>query len=145
MKNNSANKTFTTSSSVDSEIIYVANPYTGTEQERNQRHREVRDYTAHLIKQGYTAVSPIVHCHTLAAIHKLPTDYAFWQNYCNNLLVVCHRMHILTLNGWEESVGVQDELEVAMDMEKPIFCADPKTYEHTTYILPEYRTTESED
>ena len=144
MKNNSMTKTSMIISPTSNEVIYVTNPYTGSEGERQHRHRAVRTYTAHLIEQGLTAVSPIVHCHTLAAIHKLPTDFKFWQTYCLNLLAVCDKMHVLMLKGWEESIGVQAEIERAMEMEIDIMCADPKTYAHTTYIIPEYRTPEGD-
>ena len=127
---------------MNNDVIYVANPYTGTPQERNQRHREVRSYTAHLIELGETAISPIVHCHTLSELHNLPKDFAFWQNYCLNLLAVCGSMHVLMLDGWEESVGVQAEIERAMEMEMDIMCADPKGFKLSNYILPEYRTPE---
>ncbi len=110
-------------------VIYVASPYTGSVQERNQRFREVRAYTAKLLEQGKTAISPIVHNHSLTALYNLPTDFAFWQNFCLNLLTVCDQMHVLTLKGWEESAGLQAEIVEAGKMEIPIVYIDPKTYE----------------
>lgn len=129
-------------STTSSEVIYVANPYTGTSYERNQRFLAVEKYTADLIREGKTVVSPIVHNHVLAFRHELPHDFKFWQNYCQTLLAVCNKMHILTLSGWEDSVGVQGEIKIALEMEMPIMCADPKTYEHSVYLLAECCATE---
>jgi Domain of unknown function (DUF1937) len=112
-----------------SEVIYVANPYTGTSFERNQRFLAVEKYTAHLIREGKTAVSPIVHCHVLAFRNGLPHDFAFWQNYCLNLLFVCDEMHVLCLDGWEDSVGVLGETTEAEDLNISITYIDPDTYE----------------
>jgi len=112
-----------------SEVIYVANPYTGTSFERNQRFLAVEKYTAHLIREGKTAVSPIVHCHVLAFRHGLPHDFAFWQHYCLNLLFVCDEMHVLCLDGWEDSVGVLGETTEAEDLNISITYIDPETYE----------------
>jgi len=122
-------------------VIYVANPYTGTSYERNQRFLAVEKYTAHLIRNGKTAISPIVHNHVLAFRHELPHDFGFWQNYCLSLLFACDEMHVLMLDGWEESVGVEGEIEEASEREKTIWCIDPEDYEKKShYVLPEYRT-----
>ena len=60
MKNNSMTKTSMITSPMLDGVIYVANPYTGTSFERNQRFLAVEKYTAHLIREGKTAISPIV-------------------------------------------------------------------------------------
>ncbi len=141
MKNNSMTKTSMIISPTSNEVIYVANPYTGTSYERNIRFLAVEKYTAHLIREGKTAISPIVHCHVLAFRNGLPHDFAFWQNYCLNVLFICDEMHILCLDGWEESVGVNGEIAGASEQEKSIWCIDPEDYEKKShYILPEYRT-----
>jgi len=107
-------------------VIYIASTYSGTPQERNQRHREVQAYTAHLLSQGLTAISPIVHNHSMAALHRLPHDFKFWQNYCLNLLAVCDCMHVLMLTGWEKSIGVQAEIAEAHALEITVKYIDPK-------------------
>lgn len=128
------------------EVVYVASPYTGTEQERKQRHREVRTFVAYMLQQGETVISPIVHNHSLAALHNLPKDFAFWQHHCINLLRACDKMYVLMLNGWEESVGVQAEIAEGSEMEIPIICVDPKDYSNQAhYVLPEYRTATDYD
>ena len=50
-------------------------------------------------------------------------------------------MHILCLDGWEESVGVNGEIAEAMEREKSIWCINPDDYDDIShYVLPEYRT-----
>lgn len=111
------------------EVIYVANPYTGTKEERAERFRAVEKFVAHLIRQGETAISPIVHNHELSINHNMPGDFAFWQKYCLNLLLVCDKLYVLMLDGWDTSVGVHDEVVEANELEIPIFYIDPITYE----------------
>ena len=110
-------------------VVYVANPYTGTDYERNVRFLAVEKYTAHLIHEGGTAISPIVHNHVLAFRNDLPHDFKFWQKYCLNLLMVCDIVHVLMLDGWEDSVGVQGEIAEAKELDIPVFFVDPETYE----------------
>lgn len=110
-------------------VIYVANPYTGTSYERNQRFLAVEKYTAHLIREGRTVVSPIVHNHVLAFRHDLPHDFEFWQKYCLNLLAICNEMHLLMLDGWEDSIGVRGEEDRADELHINVSFVNPDTYE----------------
>lgn len=117
---------------MESSVTYIANPYTGTAEERGARFRAVEKYTAYFIEQGNTGISPIVHCHELADRYGLPTNFEFWQEYCLNILAVCDYMHVLMLDGWKESVGVQAEIAMAEKLMIPITYIDAESYEEFT-------------
>ena len=38
----------------------------------------------------------------------------------SSLLEMCHEVVVLMLDGWRESVGVQAEIAIARELEKPI-------------------------
>ena len=118
----------TTKKGIRMSVIYVASPYTGTTQERQLRFEAVQHYTAHLIRSGKVAFSPIVHSHDLSIVHNLPGTFDFWQNYCLDLLTICDEMHLLTLPEWEKSVGVLAEVQHAIEMEIDLTYINYKTY-----------------
>lgn len=109
-------------------IIYVASPYSGTVEERSERYQEVMKYVAWLIKGGHTAFSPIVHSHTLSIEHDTPSNFEFWQNYCLDLIDMCDIIYVLTMDGWQDSVGVQGEIAHATRKNILVKFIDPSDY-----------------
>lgn len=112
-------------------MIYIASPYSHElPQVRENRYKQVMAYTAHLMRQGKPAFSPIVHTHVLAQVYELPTDFRFWKNYCHQMLDAAKELHVLTLLGYEESVGVQAEIKYYKEyFDYPILYIDMITYE----------------
>jgi len=95
-------------------MIYVASPYTHSDpivvQDRFER---VEKYVAELLREGYVAFSPIIHCHGLATKYDLPKDYWFWERYCLGMLDEASSLYVLKLDGWRESVGIGGEIYYA--------------------------------
>jgi nucleoside 2-deoxyribosyltransferase len=101
-------------------MIYLASPYTHLDSAvRQNRFEAVCHATAALIRQGEVVYSPIVHGHPLCQ-YGLPIDWAFWEEYDLAFLEKCDRIVVLKLDGWQESVGVQAEIEAARQLGKPI-------------------------
>lgn len=93
-------------------MIYVASPYSHKDPAvMKERYEQVKAFTAHLMRQGLPAYSPIVHGHDIASSHELPTDWEFWQQHCLAMLRRADKMIILRLDGWDQSTGVQAELD----------------------------------
>jgi nucleoside 2-deoxyribosyltransferase len=106
-------------------MIYLASPYWHADAAiRNQRFRAACQATADLIRQGQVVFSPVVYGHVLVA-NGLPADWSFWQRQDAEHLRHCEEVLILRVDGWEESEGVQGELELAAEMGKPIGYLDP--------------------
>lgn len=98
-------------------FIYLAVPYSHPDPSVvANRFNEVNRFAAKLIAEGHHVISPISMCHPIAMQGNLPGDWEYWQNYAQNCLSVCRALYVLMLDGWRESVGVQTEIKMAMDM-----------------------------
>jgi len=107
--------------------IYLASPYSSPDPAvREVRFQAACRATAHLIRAGHAVFSPIVHSHPLTAFD-LPIEWAFWERCDRAFLERCCRMVVLTLEGWRQSVGVQAEIRLAAELEKPVSYLDPNS------------------
>ena len=101
-------------------MLYLASPYSDPDNAvRDQRFRAACRATAALLCSGHVVYSPIVHGHPLVEFG-LPTDWEFWQRYDREHLARCDELVVLTLDGWQESVGVQAEIRIAQELAKPV-------------------------
>ena len=102
-------------------IIYLAAPYSHKDKAVMQdRFEWVSAVCAELMKKGYVVFSPITYSHQLSIDHSLPCNWEFWKNIDETFLKVCDGMLVLTLDGWEESVGLKAEVELAIKKAIPI-------------------------
>lgn len=108
-------------------MIYLASPYSHPDPAVvANRYEAAMNATALRIMAGDMVWSAIVHCHELAQRYSLPTDAAFWREYNFNMLRASGAMYVLTLEGWEESLGVKAEIEYADRIKLPIFFLSPE-------------------
>jgi len=92
-------------------MIYLATPYSHPVQAvREARFRAVTRFAADLLKQGQVVFSPITHSHPLEVLGNLPQGWEFWQTQDLEFLRLCDELHVLCMEGWKESVGVQGEI-----------------------------------
>lgn len=100
-------------------LIYLAIPYTGMEEKSFEVSCKI---TADLIRAGNCVYSPIVHSHTLVVkTGKLPQNSLdFWLKQDLIMLEKCDIMFVVQLDRWENSRGVQVEIEFAEDHNIPI-------------------------
>lgn len=100
---------------------YVASPYSHREPPiMRERFYAAMKFTSWLLEQGQYAYSPIVHCHEMAIVHDLPFTFDFWERYNCAMIAPAKSLTVLTLHGWEESVGVRAEIKFASLLGKPI-------------------------
>ncbi len=101
-------------------MIYLASPYSHPDAAvRERRYRLACAAVAALARAGRSAFSPVVHSHPLVALG-LPTDWAFWRHLDRAFLARCDEVVVLTLEGWEQSVGVREEVRIAGELGKPV-------------------------
>jgi hypothetical protein len=94
--------------------IYLASPYTHPQKEvMHARYLAVAAECAKLLKEQDWTYSPIVHCHELARLHSLPTDFEYWKRYNWAMLSSASTLYILAIPGWELSRGVSAERTMA--------------------------------
>lgn len=97
-----------------SELIYVAAPYSSPDTRTTEKRMDtLTRYLAYLSSKGQVAFSPLLMHYCLGGEIEFPGDYGFWRNHCLTLLSKSDILHVLMLEGWKESAGVQDEVEFA--------------------------------
>lgn len=102
--------------------IYLASPYSHHDPAiRHERYEAAQKAVHYLLWNRNWTYSPIVHCHELALRFRLPTAFEFWQEYNFAMLRPAKSLHILTIDGWEESRGVYAERLEAQRLSIPIY------------------------
>jgi nucleoside 2-deoxyribosyltransferase len=107
-------------------MIYLASPYSHSDPAvREARFQQVCRAAAALIRTGHPAFSPIAHSHPIAA-YGLPTDWAYWERDARLHLNASAEVVVLTLDGWQQSVGIAAEIAIAAELGKPVRYLSPE-------------------
>jgi Domain of unknown function (DUF1937) len=107
-------------------MIYLASPYSHPDLAvRERRFRDACRAAAVFVRNGRAVFSPIVHGHPLVE-YGLPTDWSFWQWQDREHLARCDEVVVLMLDGWEESVGLQEEIRIGRELGKPVRYVAPE-------------------
>ena len=72
-----------------------------------------------MMADGMQVFSPIAHSHGIAAFG-LPGDWRYWEKYDRWFLARCDVLVVLLLDGWNQSVGIEDEIRIAVELGKSI-------------------------
>jgi hypothetical protein len=120
-------------------MIYLASPYSHPDPAVTQtRYVAVCKAAAKLMEKGHHVFSPIAHSFAIATAGGLHKGWEFWKKIDFEWIRMCGTVWVLCLPGWEESVGIEAELQYAKTMMLPIYLVDPKTLERTPTIgVPE--------
>ena len=95
-------------------MIYLASPYSHEDPTvRQQRFEAVKHCQGRLLQEGIPCISPIVMFHNIAEDFKLPKDEEYWRSINSRLLKACSAVAVLSIEGWEDSVGLKEELHAA--------------------------------
>ena len=129
--------------------IYLASPYTHpikkVEEDRWSRASAI---CAQIFATGeFFPYSPIAHSHCLLTEGMkhfnldLNGNFEMWAEYDHAFMTKCDELWILTLEDWQDSKGVQAEIEIARKLHLPIhFVPDQSFTEVYQYIKgPELR------
>lgn len=120
-------------------FIYLASPYWHEKEiVRIARANQARLVVAELLAAGYIIYSPIAHNHAIAPRIPEPLRHShdFWMGVDLPILSCARALAILTLEGWEESVGIKREHSHAMNQAIPVFFISP---EEPLRVDPSYR------
>jgi len=110
--------------------IYLASPYSVKQKVsetqaaiiRKRRFEKVCKYAAKLMKEGELVFCPIAHSHPIEVIG-MPgevNDGDFWLKQDFAVLQFCKELRVLMMDGWEQSSGVQREIEFAHQLNIPV-------------------------
>jgi len=101
-------------------MIYLASPYSHPKEEvRTMRFNRAVDAVIALHRQGKFVFSPIVHSHPLA-LCGLGGTWKDWAAWDEAFMRRCSSVLVLQLDGWQHSVGVQAEIEMAARLGKMV-------------------------
>lgn len=102
-------------------MIYIASPYSHDDPAvRHERFMAALRYANDLICEGEIAFSAIAYGHPFACYAAAPTDFLSWRALNHYMIALSRKVHVLTLDGWEQSAGVKDEILYATEIDKPI-------------------------
>ena len=109
---------------------YLAAPYSNDDKHvRLARFHAINRAAGHLMASGLYIFSPISHGHSIAEDYPLPTGFDYWRRYDAIMLGACDYLIVLTLAGWQKSVGVTSEREMMIELKRPIFYANDESRE----------------
>lgn len=103
-------------------LTYVAGPYSpvsglvpGLQAEIKEGRFRALTLASCMLAQckRWNPFSPITHSHPMHQIGSLRGDWEFWKKIDTEYLSVSERIVIVTLDGWEKSIGVNAETEIA--------------------------------
>lgn len=105
-------------------MIYLASPYTHQDKKiMESRFNDAVSACAFIMQKGFIVYSPIVHMHPIAIAHDLPRDWEYWKKVDSEMVTRCDSFWILTLDGWKQSLGIANELQIAKNKYIPCFLA----------------------
>lgn len=97
--------------------VYLACPYSGMEDEV---FHDVTELAGVLMQLGYAVYSPITHCHPIQEKLGMDFGHSFWLSQCKPFLEMADEIFVFTADGWEESIGVNWEINFALSEGKSI-------------------------
>ena len=111
---------------------YLASPYTShlkgegaKAHEEEERYKAIID-TVHVLMQGdLTVFSPILHYHPVRMAYDLPGHHSFWMNLNEAFIKNSCGIIVAQLPGWDDSVGIADEIQFAKSLKLPVLYHQP--------------------
>ena len=109
-------------------MIYLASPYSHPDPAVEAfRFEAVCQASADLMLSGHTIVSPIAHSHPIYVRRPdVGGSFEQWYDLDRTLISASDELWVLTLDGWQESHGVTEEIKIANELGKPIRYIDRK-------------------
>ena len=83
---------------------------------KKKRVHTIGVYCGELFKQGIVPVSALLLGLAIAEHSELPTDTPTWIKFNKGQIRSCDEMHVLQLEGYLDSIGVQTEIAEAMEL-----------------------------
>lgn len=118
-------------------MIYVGSPYSHPQEyEMQVRYEAVLTYCAEMILKKELVYSPIVHNHWINKHLGGNGSWELWKEHDLYMLRHCTKLHVLCLDGYQISVGLNAEIQVANNMCLPIHFIDPVTHDENNDLWP---------
>jgi hypothetical protein len=97
-------------------IEYLALPYSHKSERVMAERAAISDFIfSELTKEGRIIYAPISSCHHVAVKYGLPRDWMFWADMGRFFVGASMRLLVIPLKGWETSIGLAAEIEIAKE------------------------------
>jgi len=105
----------------DKPLLYIACPYSSTDLLiQKERFKKVSKFAGQLVQAGNLVYSPISHSAPMAWENKMGAKFSAWEELDYFYLSRADIVIVYMLEGWEESVGIEQELLMAVEIAKPV-------------------------
>lgn len=112
------------------DLLYVATPYSKYPAGTEAAFEAAAAITARLMQMGLKVFSPIAHSHPLAVHGDIdPLDHSIWLPFDRVMMAKADALLVVMMDGWEQSFGIQHEIEIFQKSLNPHFYLDPITME----------------
>ena len=116
-------------------LVYLASPYSNPSYDvRVARYARICFIAGQLIKEGHHIFCPIAMSHPIQEFAGTCGSWEFWEEYDTAILLRCDELWVVTMPGWDESVGVQAEIKIAWDHGIKVRYIDANTYERSNHL-----------
>ena len=114
---------------MESRIEYLGLQYTDSDPLMENWRADISDrIAADLFVHGKIIFAPVSTWHHTARKYDLPGTFEYWAELDEEFIKISKKLLIITLPGWEDSVGVTGEIELANKYNIPIEYIDPYPY-----------------
>ena len=101
---------------------YIGTPYSKWKYGLESAFQEAARVAAWLASRGVNVFCPIAHSHPLAICGRLDAkDHEFWLKLDHPFMAAAMGLVVVQMDGWQDSVGLQTEIEYFETADKPIF------------------------
>lgn len=109
-------------------FVYLASPYSHPlDNVRSERFRQAVAAADYQMHRGEIVFSPIAHSHPIDKLSRYAKrDHEFWMRQCIGMLRMADKLLVLDIDGWHDSKGVTQEIELARAMQIPVVHIDQK-------------------
>ena len=109
-------------------LCYMASPYTRFEAGLHAAFEGACIVAAQLISHGVKIFAPICHSHPIAIHGGIePLDHGIWLPIDEPLMDAAEALIVVQFDGWDQSYGVDYEVDVFKAAGKDIFYLNPHT------------------
>lgn len=117
--------------------VYLASPFSHKSKlMMKARFEEINKIAADLhLKYPHAFICPITCSATLKKYQPklIGTDFAYWAARDLKFIDTSEELWVVTMESWQDSVGVTAEIQHAKATNKPVFYVDPETLKKTKH------------
>lgn len=110
------------------DLIYAATPYSKYIDGPEAAFQDAAVIMGDLVRSGLKVYSPICHTHPIATYGNIdPMNHNIWLPFDEAIMNVCDALLVIQMSGWDQSYGIDYEVDYFATDGKPVYLLDPLT------------------